>query len=379
MERTLNIQWLDGDTALAEIKNQWQALEQDATTSIFTSWDWLDTWWKHYGQEKSLHILLVEIDNNLEFILPFQVTRQYILGIVPIAHWYNLGSKSSAGCDYLGGIFSPSLELSTQELEKIFVAVRQKRNCLAILHLHEIGEFAFPQKDELNQLIQNYRHIIQKEPTYCPTSHLPDSWDDFLNSLSRNFRSQIRRDIKKFESSNELTISVHKSPEEIQGKVTELKRLNTQRITQLGKTSSFKSKHLTTFLDEATKRLASQQHCTFYQLHHNKKSIAIILLINDNHTQYYYLGGFDEEYKKYSPINLLFVYAIQDAIANGYKEFNLLKGKEPYKYRWLATNDINNNIVVIDGGILQLALYHTERFLFRATRKIKHWRKQHLS
>ena len=378
MTKELKINWHDGDSALASLESCWKKLEEKSNASAFTSWSWLNAWWNNYSEGKSLHILLVEIDDSVELLLPFQVRRKRILGLIPVDHWYNLGSKSSAGCDYLGGIFPNSLQLSITEFDTIVTAIRKKRRFLSFLHFNELGRFSFPQKHEFFNFIASNSHVIREEPTFCPTIQLPDSWDDFLASLSRNFRSQIRRDIKKFQENNELTIGVHTSPEQLQEKVAELKRLNTQRISQLGKTSSFESKQLANFLDEATQELAKTQHCTFYQLYHNEKSVGIILLINDTRTQYYYLGGFDQEYKKFSPINILFVHAIQDAIANKYQEFNLLKGKEPYKYRWKAVDDINDNLTIIDGGIPQLSLYYIELFFYRLNRKTKHLWGRHI-
>lgn len=376
MSRTLNIKWLDGSNALSEIRPAWQSLEQSTHASIFTSWDWLNAWWTHYGQNKNLHILVIKIDEQVAFILPFQVITQYTLGVLAIEHWLNLGSKSSAGCDYLGAVFDSTLQLSDHELQLIFDAIQDKKPARSILHFNETGTSAFPNKVQAINFLEKHRRVYQDEPTYCPAIQLPDSWDEYLGSLSRNFRSQIRRDLKKFEANDELNISVHRSPEDMPAKVNELKRLNTQRIAQLGQVSSFQSDNLAPFIAEATEHLASSQHCTFYQLHHNEKSIGIILLIHNKQAQYYYLGGFDEEYKKHSPINILFIHAIKAAIDNGDIEFNLLKGQEPYKYRWQAIDDVNENLTILDKSIGQITLYFTEQFFFRLNRKIRHlWKR----
>ncbi len=51
---------------------------------------------------------------------------------------------------------------------------------------------------------------------------------------------------------------------------------------------------------------------------------------------YFYLGGFSPKFSRYSPGNLLINFCIQDAISQGLKKFDFLKGKEQYKYRFKA-------------------------------------------
>ena len=55
---------------------------------------------------------------------------------------------------------------------------------------------------------------------------------------------------------------------------------------------------------------------------------------------YYYLGGFDPEFKQYSPGTILIAHAIAEAIREGATEFDFLRGREDYKYRWRAVDRI---------------------------------------
>jgi CelD/BcsL family acetyltransferase involved in cellulose biosynthesis len=50
----------------------------------------------------------------------------------------------------------------------------------------------------------------------------------------------------------------------------------------------------------------------------------------------YYLSGFDPELARLSPGTLLVGTAIESAIEKGDREFDFLRGREPYKYRWGA-------------------------------------------
>jgi CelD/BcsL family acetyltransferase involved in cellulose biosynthesis len=55
---------------------------------------------------------------------------------------------------------------------------------------------------------------------------------------------------------------------------------------------------------------------------------------------YYYLGGFEPGYERLSPGTLLVGHAIQEAIREGAREFDFLRGREAYKYMWGARDRV---------------------------------------
>ena len=378
MSRDLSFTWFDGDQALSQVEAEWKSIEQNPSISIFMCWNWLNCWWRQYGKNRSLYIMRLNINGHTELFIPFQAITKRTLGCISISHWHLLGSQSSAGSDYLGAVFKQGCQLSTEEIGKIYRAIEKKKPSYSPLHLDEFGQSAFPEKEALyNYLNKNY-YLRNNESTYCPVTDLSGSWDDFLNKLSRNFRSQIRRTLKKFNNNSDLSVTQYRSENDMKDKVEELQRLNTQRISRLGKTSSFDDSRLGKFLTEATKNLASQQQCYFYQLFYGDISIAIILLLDDGEQISYLLGGFDQQYEQHSPINILFIHAIGDAIKNQRTKFNFLKGQENYKYRWQAIDDVNDNITIL-GGPMQLSLYYFEQFVFRINRKVRHLWQQYIA
>ncbi|MFX9097154.1 GNAT family N-acetyltransferase, partial [Acinetobacter baumannii] len=61
-----------------------------------------------------------------------------------------------------------------------------------------------------------------------------------------------------------------------------------------------------------------------------------------HHRSYFYQMGFNPEFGSISPGNLLLSFAIRTAIEDGSKEFDFLRGDEPYKRRWQAQHSITN-------------------------------------
>jgi len=52
----------------------------------------------------------------------------------------------------------------------------------------------------------------------------------------------------------------------------------------------------------------------------------------------YYLGGFDSDFANLSPGKLLLAHAIEQAVREGAREFDFLRGQESYKYEWGAVD-----------------------------------------
>lgn len=71
----------------------------------------------------------------------------------------------------------------------------------------------------------------------------------------------------------------------------------------------------------------------YYGLHHRGRAYA-------------YLGGFDPAFAFESPGTVLMGHAIEAARREGAREFDLLRGQEPYKYEWGAVDRVNRRLTL---------------------------------
>lgn len=74
----------------------------------------------------------------------------------------------------------------------------------------------------------------------------------------------------------------------------------------------------------------------YYGLHHRGRAYA-------------YLGGFDPAFAFESPGTVLMGHAIEVARREDAREFDLLRGQEPYKYEWGARDRMNRRLIVRRG------------------------------
>jgi CelD/BcsL family acetyltransferase involved in cellulose biosynthesis len=73
---------------------------------------------------------------------------------------------------------------------------------------------------------------------------------------------------------------------------------------------------------------------------------AAIYAFTTGPSLYCYLTGFDPAMSSMSPGALLLQWIIEAAIAEGFKEVDFLRQREPYKYLWGARDRVSHRITV---------------------------------
>lgn len=90
------------------------------------------------------------------------------------------------------------------------------------------------------------------------------------------------------------------------------------------------------FHRDAAARLAARGALRLYAMRLDGRPIAALYALADRRRAYYYIGGFDPAWSRLSPGTMLVAHAVEEARSAGAREFDFLRGAEPYKYRWGA-------------------------------------------
>src|SRR5713226_4859505 len=60
---------------VATLRDKWQPLlNQSRPNHVFMTWEWLFTWWKHFGRGQELFVLAVEDKGEVIGILPLMLS-----------------------------------------------------------------------------------------------------------------------------------------------------------------------------------------------------------------------------------------------------------------------------------------------------------------
>jgi CelD/BcsL family acetyltransferase involved in cellulose biosynthesis len=106
------------------------------------------------------------------------------------------------------------------------------------------------------------------------------------------------------------------------------------------------------FHRQAARDLRADGTLRLHALKLDGKTVASLYCFTYNETGSYYLSGFDPALSKNSVGTLLTAKAMETALLEGCREFDFLRGMEPYKYRWGCVNRENYRILLPGGGPL---------------------------
>ncbi|MEK7591932.1 MAG: GNAT family N-acetyltransferase [Patescibacteria group bacterium] len=176
---------------------------------------------------------------------------------------------------------------------------------------------------------------MQKDDT-TPILSLPDSWDEYLTSLDRKSRHELRRKMKRFEEMYGIdSLSIRSSDEASQ-------------LLFLMKKDSNKNAFLTDSMESFFNSLSSAFHSQFEvtTLFVSDTPAASIAGFNSQNSYLLYNSGFDE--KQFSGAGFyLKSKSIALAIEKNIKTYNFLQGNERYKYE-LGGKDLAIYTITVD-------------------------------
>ena len=310
-------------------------LEKSGSPSIFLTWEWMFTWWSYYSRQRKLFLVLFREGKNLVGIAPLLQEEEGKRGI-KVQTLRFLGSDGPACSEFLDLIIAPGYEIKIHQRmagflqEYRFAWDRVILNPVSadgshVHHLHRLASRAYLAESEKSLM--------------CPYVKLPADWNQFLASLSPNFRQQIRACVRKLESRKDIRyVADAQNRYPIPLLVDTLGELNRQRMEQKGIDSTLKDSSFRRFLSDALERFQSRGWLGCSLLQKEQQILAVIFTFRYAKKIWYYQAGFLPEYASFRPGTLLFARTIQEAIEKGFLEYDFLRGEEQYKYRWGSTN-----------------------------------------
>lgn len=351
-----SIEILSSESGFDAISEKWDALVEIADVHIFQTYEWQRTWWKFFGGNNDLHILLFWEYDRLVGIAPLFLDYFRILGMPVYRCLRMLGSRiiqpeegsvpvELAFSDYLSVIAHPGYE------KQVHVELGKYLQANYLLYDEVIFEEAPEKSLLLTTLLPKMEQTgwkpSVKEASACPQILFPESWDDLLSDLSSNARYQIRRDLRRVADDELFELQTARTGEEVKQAFDNLVEFHQRRWHNLRQPGIFADKRILGFFREVAMRFHQKGWLSFKSLAAEGKCIAVDLLFKFKGTLYMIQRGFDDasEYNKYGPGNILLYCVIKEAIEEGFTAYDFLRGEESYKLR--TANHIPKNREVI--------------------------------
>jgi CelD/BcsL family acetyltransferase involved in cellulose biosynthesis len=317
-------------------RHNWDAVyEADSEAQFFLSWQWLADW---LNTHRTIWFVLAAkrhaTDVEYAAFLPLRMRTDFDKKHGFTNEIFLAGAGFS---DYTGILAEPQFEA---EVVPAFAEyIKRKLNWahfkIENLTMSDRRRRLFLRAFDKSRFLQNpicYKY--PEEPTdhaICPLIKLPDSWDEYLGTLSQNNRQKIRRLLRKVESSKDYRITSS------DGKSTDQ---NLSMLLDFWKTKWAPSKGVEradeiVSLNRWMLGRCAQNGALFLPVFwHADRPVAALAILVDHckKSLLFFIAGRDETYREMPAGYLLHAYSIRHAIAHGFATYEFLKGNEPYKY-----------------------------------------------
>ncbi len=316
---------LDSDTALLALAPDWEALWRRVPgASPFAAPAWLLPWWRHFGTSRP-RVAIRRTDGRLSGVLPlYRLDEPGVRKLLPIG---------AGTTDHLDALLEPGVALGPLLQAALDHA---RADGVDVCDLIEV-----PPGSPLREVAPAGWRSEWSESQPCPVLTLPDTIAGLVGAVPANTLRKLRMNRNRAVRAGGFTIETA-GPETVEALLSELVRLHQARWTAQGEPGALASPAVLDFHHDAAPALLRAGVLRLQALRiGGTVAAACYALLAGRERILFYLSGFDSGESFVSPGSLLLAAMLEEAIAEGRREADFLRGREGYKYAWGGVDRVN--------------------------------------
>jgi len=293
----------------------WEKLLQNATHNhIFFTPTWQRVWWEHLGRGNEPLLVSFREGDELAGVASFMRsgTTISLLGDADVCDYLDLVTRKGHEDGVCSALYDFLLETEWDSLD--LVPLRPDSVAMA---------YFIP-------LLERKGHAVEKSQIdTSPEAALPKDWEDFLASLSKKDRHELRRKMRRLESAGEVRHTCTGNPESLMKDIEDFLALfRASREDKVTFLTPERESYFRNLVQATLER--NLLRLSFLEL--DGKRVAANLCFDYDGSIYLYNSGYDPQYYRLAVGLLHKAYCLRSAIASGKARFDFLRGAEPYKY-----------------------------------------------
>jgi CelD/BcsL family acetyltransferase involved in cellulose biosynthesis len=326
------------------LRETWNNLLQESgDNNIFLTWEWLFTWWQHFGNDKKLRIFLIKDSDKIIGIAPLMQSK-YRIGFISVDVIENLCSER---CDYSGIILTEkkqeSMVILLDYIEKI---IKDSSAIVRMFNIPENSSFLAVLREQYPAFSKSL-YLEERLVDYCSIIDLPATWEEYLHSLSKKRRGNLRRAMKLLTGNHhKLEFKKYTGGDDLRNQLLVLFKIHEKRWQAKNISSKFVRPEAREFYFDVSQALSQNNWLDLSFLNIDGKPVSVEWGFNYNDIHWAMTGAFDPGYSNYSVGNLHMMKLIEDTIQNKLKKYDLLTGTENYKSLWTNCKTCNMQIIM---------------------------------
>ena len=333
------------------LKPDWDRLSAAMEVpSPFHSWEWVRTWWKHFGARRRMRIAVLREGENVVGIAPLYLVRYGpLLVLVPMG-WP----------DRLTEMMEPIVP--PQDRDRVEAALMEW-----LVREHPVGLATGLSRSVALRVSDR----ALESDVYYDWRPLPESWDALLDGLHRSMRGNTRYYPRLLQrGGHSLAFRVADGVDSVRAALPTLYALHTARSD-----APSGEKHLDrlrdsvrrSFLDEIAGLLAERGEMKIGILAVDGHDVAAQLWFEQEGTMFLHYSGYDPEWSRFSVAMIVTSEIIRLGIERGMKRVEFLRGSKQFKTRWNTNQRKETDVYFVRYPWL-LPMFHRVRSLRRKLR-----------
>jgi CelD/BcsL family acetyltransferase involved in cellulose biosynthesis len=331
------------DGGFSALRPEWNdLLQRSSGDTLFLTWEWQSTWWKHLGEGGLL-------------LLGFRASDDgRLVGIAPLFRTQTpdgLDVLHVVGCrdvsDYLDLIIEDGQEAAVYEA------------LLGYLEAHApdwdlVDMCNIPQASSTYERLKalaetkGYQTLVEIEDV-CPVIDLPDAWDEYLMSLDKKQRHEVRRKMRKAAAEAGARFYISGPEQDLQAEMQAFIDLHQKSTPEK---DAFMDSQMEGFFFDVAEILQEKGWLQLSFAEMGGQKAATLLSFDYGDAILVYNSGYDPtQFRHLSPGIVVTARSIEHAIALGRAKFDFLRGDEVYKYRFGAQDTHVRRLLIAQRGV----------------------------
>jgi CelD/BcsL family acetyltransferase involved in cellulose biosynthesis len=316
------------------LRSEWNPLlEASQSVSPFLTWEWMAACEKTLVNStlQPFVLYLRGKEKELVAIAPFWLRSERKFGMkFDIVEF--IGGDERICADYLDIICAPSFRNEVPKSIFDFLDGGQA-NKWDLIRMSGIQRDSLSW--ELGELFRQRSYDTWEQfLSYCPYIPLPSSWEEYLDSLSKKSRYNVRKKRKTLDSKFANRFFLLKDKETLSPAMARLHELHAKRMGMKEVEGFSVDPRFWELQKEAAEGFLENGRLFLGLLEVENMPVAAQYAFIYKNRVFHYQTGLDPEHEKYSVGLISTGYLIEEAIRQGASEYDFLRGEEDYKEHW---------------------------------------------
>lgn len=328
----VDVEIIEGIDAFDALHDEWDATAlASVDPNVFLTWEWLATWWRHFGEtspKARMHVVVVRDDEGIVAAAPLYRASD---GVGPVSATTLRQIGHDAG-DY-GGILL--VRRPAEAVDALLAHLAdQLRGDVGFAVLSRLASDSVSLAQLRTALDKQARLVateVVADDSVCPYTDVSNGYD-MVKPLRKN---RVPQRLKRLGEKHEVAFTYHTGDDLEQG-IAWLTELHERRWEDRAEEFQglLADDASTAFLDDAIRALDTAGWLRLLTLTADGEPVAVRLDFEFAGRVYMLKNAIDPAYNAFGPGHITHARAFEDGIARGVGEFDFLRGDHPYKRRW---------------------------------------------